>query len=504
MNSKTTLNTYPIHINRIPLDLGPDPRMVTTRYFNNGEKRSRELIRRLLQLDQEVIQKKFNRIKEKFENRHRYYITSLKNNYKNIQHIVKEEANNLGLAIPLPDETQSLIGSYFTMEYSVAAVALFNPSIVPAPNIKTDDTNRLDFVLSLRATGEGHISSIVFRTGHYLADKDKVYIDEPRFPIKNPNIQRLFNYDKNIFSQKLKDMGIKDYFRKSFIECIENNIFSYQDFQIALRRFEKKIDHLDERDEKFWFNKIKWLAESHLELLFQDTNKISQKVIFPLSEHERNGIEDARFVQFFDKGQSTYYGTYTAYDGRVIMTKLIRTNDFQKFEIRPLQGKKNYQKNFALFPRKINGKYTMLSRIDGYNHYLMYSDDAYQWDNALKIEVKKNLWELVQVGNCGSPLETPEGWLVISHGVGAMREYGLGMMLLDLDDPSRVIANLPYPLMLPQEDEREGYVPNVLYSCGSLIYKNKLLLPYACSDIRIHFATLSTKDILNELKQHRL
>jgi predicted GH43/DUF377 family glycosyl hydrolase len=315
--------------------------------------------------------------------------------------------------------------------------------------------------------------------------------------------QRLFTYSKKIFNKEIINLGIPDDFRKAFIKKLTKKKFSYQNFQSALINFEQSYK-IDERDEKHWLDKIKWIADSYLEIFFKKTNSISQRVIFPLTEREKNGIEDVSFVLFQeDDGDYNYYGTYTAYDGRTVLPKLIKTKDFKFFEIKPLQGEKTFQKNFALFPRKINQHYVMLSRLDGYNHYLMYSDNIYMWNHATKIKIKKNHWEIIQVGNCGSPIETSSGWLVLTHGVGAMRKYCLGAMLLDLENPQQVLGTLKEPLMYPLENERDGYVPNVIYTCGALSFKDKLIIPYACSDTKVFFATLSMENLLKELKKNK-
>jgi beta-1,2-mannobiose phosphorylase / 1,2-beta-oligomannan phosphorylase len=248
-------------------------------------------------------------------------------------------------------------------------------------------------------------------------------------------------------------------------------------------------------------NQITWLASSHYELIFSLDTNISERVIFPVSANEKNGIEDARFVKFTDdEDHVIYYATYTAYDGIAILPKLLATSDFYHFRILPMHGEIAQNKGMAIFPRKINGKYAMLCRMDGYNNYIAYSDDITIWREASLLQKPKYPWESIKIGNCGSPIETPEGWLVITHGVGPVREYVLGASLFDLNNPEKEIGRLKSPLIAPNAREREGYVPNVVYSCGSMIHNEDLIVPYAMSDYASTYATINLRELLNELK----
>jgi predicted GH43/DUF377 family glycosyl hydrolase len=244
-----------------------------------------------------------------------------------------------------------------------------------------------------------------------------------------------------------------------------------------------------------------WLANSNYEVSFHPDNRISERVIFPVSKNESRGIEDARFVQFFDDGQKmTYYATYTAYNGKTILPQLIETRDFVKFNILTLNGQAVQNKGMALFPRKIGGRYAMLSRQDGENNHIMFSDNIHFWQKSHVIQEPEFPWEFIQIGNCGSPLETTEGWIVLTHGVGPMRKYCIGAMLLDLETPTKVIARLDEPLLAPHEREREGYVPNVVYSCGGIIHNDELVIPYAMSDINSGIATVAVGDLLRSMR----
>ena len=254
-------------------------------------------------------------------------------------------------------------------------------------------------------------------------------------------------------------------------------------------------------DKEILFNQIIWLASSHYELEFSLDTNISERVIFPVSALEKNGIEDARFVKFTDDNKNTnYYGTYTAYDGISILPKLINTTDFYHFKILPIHGEIAQNKGMALFPKKVNGKYAMLCRLDGFNNYIAFSDNITIWREAKLLQQPKFPWEFIQIGNCGSPIETEEGWLVITHGVGPMREYVLGASLFDLQNPEKEIGRLTTPLLVSNAKEREGYVPNVVYSCGSMIHNEDLIIPYAISDYASTYASVNVKELLNELK----
>ncbi|HUH46278.1 MAG TPA: hypothetical protein VLZ54_03925, partial [Arenibacter sp.] len=253
-------------------------------------------------------------------------------------------------------------------------------------------------------------------------------------------------------------------------------------------------------DKRLALEEMTWLVDSYYDIEFSMDSDISERVIFPISPSESRGIEDARFVRFTeDDGSIKVYATYTAYDGHTILPKLLSTVDFSTFRIMPMHGKAAQNKNFALFPQKINGKYAVLARVDGVNNYLMYSDRNTLWNNPIKIQEPKYPWEFTQIGNCGAPLWTEQGWLVITHGVGAMRRYCIGASLFDLEDPTKEIGRLTQPLLSPLEEEREGYVPNVVYSCGSMINNGSLILPYAVSDYSSSYATVDLSELLHAL-----
>jgi predicted GH43/DUF377 family glycosyl hydrolase len=278
-----------------------------------------------------------------------------------------------------------------------------------------------------------------------------------------------------------------------------NDTFTYEELRDCIDEARKSL-HLTEEKELL-FNQIIWLASSHYELEFSLDSNISERVIFPVSRNEKSGIEDARFVKFVDDdGKIKYYATYTAYDGVSIMPKMLGTEDFYNFNMLPLHGEIAQNKGMALFPRKVNGKYVMLCRLDGFNNYIAFSDNISIWREAKLLQQPKFPWEFIQIGNCGSPIETPDGWLVITHGVGPMREYVLGASLFNLQKPEIEIGRLKLPLLMPNAEEREGYVPNVVYSCGSMIHNDDLIIPYAMSDYASTYATVNLRELLDELK----
>jgi len=356
-------------------------------------------------------------------------------------------------------------------------------------------------IFSFRATGEGHISSIVFRSA--LIDKDNSIFLEPVSPyLGTPEIVLNTTYDRELFRAKLEEMGLfseaaqaihlhlpASFTPEEMGQAI-NAVYGSNAFAPA--DMEETVIH------------IEWLEESNYEVFFPHGHLISERVIFPLSQNESNGVEDARFVRFIDEdGSVTYYATYTAYNGWEILPQLIETRDFHRFKISTLNGPLARNKGMALFPRKINGQYAMITRTDGENLYLSYSNNIHFWFEGVKIEAPENPWELVQIGNCGSPLETKKGWILLTHGVGPMRKYCIGASLLDLGDPSKIIGRLAEPLLAPREEERAGYVPNVVYSCGSIILNGELIIPYAISDSESHVASIPVDELLEKLLKQR-
>ena len=366
--------------------------------------------------------------------------------------------------------------------------------MVPHPDQSELPPGSLRFILSLRATGEGHISSVTFRTGFLDADGD-IKINAPtRYclePAQVPNA----SYEKGVFERKLRELGLAGEFSRQALEHLGDG-FTLDELRAGISRAEKQLGARDQETSAV-ARKTLMLAQSNYEVQFPPDSRLSERVLFPTTPSQSNGIEDARFVLFQnDDGTRTYYATYTAYDGRMILPQFIETPDFLHFKFITLNGAAVQNKGMALFPRRIRGHYVMLGRQDGENIHLMFSDNLHFWNDSQPLLKPKFPWEFIQLGNCGSPIETEAGWLVLSHGVGAMRKYCIGAFLLDLDDPTKVLGRLRESLIKPNENEREGYVPNVVYSCGSLLHGRRLIIPYAMSDCAATFATLSLDDVL--------
>jgi predicted GH43/DUF377 family glycosyl hydrolase len=481
-----------LSIERKPVRVNPDPKRVIARFFFNGNDRAKEVIQRVMELTEDEAFGIISPLLQEYSKRHRNITRVLNRHCSKLKNLFEElniDYDSLTVYLKL------LIGSYFTHEYSIESAAFFNPSIVEDPDQSDLEDGERRVIISFRAVGEGHISSITFRRA--LIDRYNnitvipagSYIDEAEI-VRNAVYNKKLFFDKAVVTQINIDV-------LNEIEGKLDHHFEYAN----LRRILLDSQKLQEDDlKKLEYDKILWLADSYYEIVFSMDTDISDRVIFPISEYERKGIEDARFVKFINEdGSPVYYATYTAYDGALIMPKLLQTNDFYNFRIMPLYGDGAQNKNLALFPRKINGKYVMISRIDGCNNYIMYSDKINIWEKPIQLQKPKFSWEFVQIGNCGSPIETEHGWLMITHGVGPMRKYVLSVSLLKLDDPAVEIGRLKEPLLVPNSEEREGYVPNVIYSCGSIIHNNKLIIPYGLSDYSTSFAEVEVEALIDRL-----
>jgi predicted GH43/DUF377 family glycosyl hydrolase len=395
-------------------------------------------------------------------------------------------------------QRRTLIGAYFTHEYSPESAALFNPSIVPHPDQSALPRGALRFILSLRATGEGHISSITFRVGVISAQHRVTLLPPVAFaaePERVPNAA----YETALFARKLDEVGVRNRFSRAVLAQLDAT-FTADDLHRALETERGRTEENPATTDRAARGML-LLAESNYHVRFDPAQPVSQRVIFPSSPSQSNGIEDARFVRFEDDdGKATHYATYTAYDGKIILPQLLETEDFVHFKFLTLNGPAVQNKGMALFPRRIGGQYVMLSRQDDENILLMRSDNLHFWDNPQVLLCPAQPWEFIKIGNCGSPIETEAGWLVLSHGVGAMRKYCLGAFLLDLNDPARVIGRLRQPLLSANEAEREGYVPNVVYTCGAILHQRELIIPYAMSDSATSFASVALDDLLRAME----
>ena len=424
-------------LNRRALHLRPDPARVIVRPFKpateprdlnpTDKTRANHIVERVLDLDSEAAASQLADVLENFKGRHRNLLETFE-----VRADEMEQA--LATHCSFSEVQRQLIGAYFLNEYSFEASALFNPSIVPHPDQSGIAAGSLRFILSLRAVGEGHVSSLTFRAGSIAAD-GSIAVDPTARLASNPRI-------------------------------------GYS---------------------------IPGPLGDEVEVVFEADQDISERVIFPITDSQSHGIEDARFVEFTDGGRKTYYATYTAYNGTAIRSELIETSDFLSFRMSPMQGAAARNKGMALFPRRLDGKYAMIARQDNENLYLVYSDDLRRWEGGQAILKPQFPWEFVQIGNCGSPIELEEGWLLLTHGVGPVRKYSIGAALLDKRDPSRVLARSREPLLRPEPSEREGYVPNVVYTCGAMRHNDQIILPYAVSDTFSNFATIKISALLQAM-----
>lgn len=426
-------------LNRQALYLRPDPTRVIVRPFKpateprdlnpTDKTRANHIVDRVLALDPDAAARQLDDVLENFIGRHRNLLRAFEARADDME-------DALAIHASFTQTQRQLVGAYFLNEYSFEASALFNPSIVAHPDQSGVPAGALRFILSLRAVGEGHISSLTFRSGMIAAD-GAVSVDPTTRLASSPAI----------LAQTQGPAG--------------------EDVEIA----------------------------------FQSGEDISERVIFPITASQSNGIEDARFVQFNDGERQIYYATYTAYSGRAIRSELIETSDFVSFRLSTLKGSAARNKGMALFPKRIGGRYAMIARQDNENLYLIYSDDLYTWDDGGHALLKPEFpWEFVQIGNCGSPIELDAGWLLLTHGVGPVRKYSIGAALLDKNDPSKVLARLHEPLLRPDPSEREGYVPNVVYTCGALRHHDKIIFPYAVSDTFSNFATINIASLMNAME----
>ncbi|CAN5840152.1 glycoside hydrolase family 130 protein [soil metagenome] len=472
----------------------PDPgRVIAKRHmpfdevFPNGRSRIEMVIERIVEMSDRDVEATDSSIRSKFSDRHRDLGAIFEASFS-------EVAGRIDSPEDLTEARRRLIGAYFTNEYSVEAAALTNPSIVPDPDQSNLEPGEMRFILSLRAIGGGHISSIEFRSG-VIGPSGEINLQEP-----SPHVaiadRRAPLYDKKIFVAKLTELDLYDATARAVLEMVSD--------RFILSQLEDALVEIGAADEASAtpqiVRTIHWLASSNYESVFERESDLADRVILPAGPTESNGMEDARFVRFtHDDGSVLYYATYTAYDGFNILPQVIETVDFLSFRIATLIGDGARNKGMAIFPKMIKGKYAALSRQDNENNYLMLSGNVRQWHTSARIQVPERPWELMHIGNCGSPLETDAGWLVITHGVGPMRQYSLGAILLDRDEPWRVLGHLKEPLLTPDESERDGYVPNVVYSCGSMIHNEMLVLPYGFSDVGTRIALVPLDKLLDRL-----
>ncbi|HEV7404731.1 MAG TPA: glycoside hydrolase family 130 protein [Chthoniobacteraceae bacterium] len=473
------------------VDLRPNAARVLVRPFIPGDPaRIVHILGRALALSDAEVEEELARLTNEFASRHLDLHKFWRRHFERVQQHVFSGR-------PLPEARRLYIGALFSGEYALEAAALFNPSIVAHPDQSGVAAGALRFIMSLRATGEGHISSIEFRTGTVGAD-GAVALEEPSRFVTAPTLNPNPTYLKAVFLDKLAEMGFENDWSAAVMESLRER-FNLSELEEAMRLAPRGSGPLPRAVQRTT-ECVRWLAQSNYEVHFDPSVAVSERTIFPVSSNESNGMEDARFVRFVeDDGRVIYYATYTAYNGRAILPQLLETSDFLSFRACTLNGQAVQNKGMALFPRRIRGRLAMISRQDDENLYLMFSDNPHFWSDPQILRRPVHHWEAVKIGNCGSPIETPAGWLVLTHGVGPMRKYCIGALLLDLDDPFKVLGELKQPLLEAVGSQREGYVPNVVYTCGALLHAGRLVLPYGVSDTATTIVSIELQALLDEM-----
>ena len=485
-----------VPVTRLPLRLTPDPRRVITRFFCPGDmNRARDIIARVLAASEPEVETQLAELERLFRAKHQNLFEIFADHFEMTRAAVPVESR-------LSRARQLLVGACFTMEYALESVALFNPSIVPAMSQEGVPPGAVRFVMSLRATGEGHISSIVFRTGVIHADGD-MRLDAPATDSESLKATLPDQFNKSTFQRDLAAMGIPNEHTRRILDRLGDDFTRQQlsDAIDAVRQDQQTSGHLEEVGDSL-ISATRVNYQLRLPHAPPEIFREVEIVIFPFSDIERHGIEDLRLVRFTDDdGSHTYYGTFTAYNGMRVFPQLLEYRGGSTIDISLITGECAKNKGMALFPRRVRGKYAMVSRLDNENLYYMESDDIRVWDRAQLLQAPKFPWQVIQIGNCGSPIETEMGWLLMTHGVGPMRQYCIGATLLDRDDPSRVIGQTREPLLMPEDEERSGYVPNVVYSCGAMVHNRMLIIPYAISDLSTSVARVDLDALLSSLQQ---
>jgi predicted GH43/DUF377 family glycosyl hydrolase len=478
-----------ISVRRLPIRLEPDRRRTITRFFWPGKERGQRIIRRVEHMDPAHISELANDILQQFTPGNPGLAEILIDHYE-------QAIQQAGVPFKDDFEVKLLTGAYFSMEYAFESAALFNPSMVPRIDQPDLAEGRLHFVMSLRTVGEGHVSSITFRRGTVDTDGD-VQVATAGLEVHQIKRKENRTFKKSDFIDKLSDLDIWNLQAQSVMETLPESFSTFQ-LQHTVERAKRTAD--SSTHDSRTLDLMLWIVQSEYEIELQNADTIENMVLFPMSETESQGMEDMRLVKFQnDDGSVCYYGTYTAFNGTSILPQILEIVPKDYAIVRTLHGKCAQNKGMALFPKKIDGQFAAIGRTDGENMFLLRSDEIDFWDEAVQIIQPKYDWEFVQIGNCGSPLLTDAGWLLLTHGVGAMRKYCIGAALLDKNDPSKVIGQLRKPLLSPNEEESSGYVPNVVYSCGALIHADNLIIPYGISDAATGFATVNLDQLLSEL-----
>ncbi|MGQ0616867.1 MAG: glycoside hydrolase family 130 protein [Acidimicrobiia bacterium] len=475
-------------VTRSPLRLVPDASRVVTRLFVPGNEpwsdnsRASGVVGRILGLDDDVVAAELAELMERFGPRHRDLGQTFARHAERVKDRIAPRAE-------LSPGRRLLLGAAFTHEYSIEAAALCNPSMVALPSGPGTPSGSIRFAVSVRGIGEGHRSTIGFR--HGLVDAEGIVtIDEPG---PHPVLGTVgpAQLDRELFQAHLDRLGQDE--SASYVLERLGPCFSGDDLDHELTHLMSQRD--TRHNAEGTARRMRRVAERSYTVSFGPGPALSERVLWPAMPAESNGMEDARFVRFVDDDQVRYLATYTAFDGSSITQQLLETADFSSFTVSPVAGPGAANKGLALFPRRVGGRYAALSRYDAERNAIAFSDSPHHWGTASVLESPRQPWEVLQLGNCGPPIETPAGWLVLTHGVGPMRTYSMGALLLDLDDPCQVIGQLASPLLAPSADEQDGYVPNVVYSCGALMHGGTLVIPYGIADASIGFATVPWADL---------
>jgi predicted GH43/DUF377 family glycosyl hydrolase len=487
--------TAPIEVRRSSHRLGPDPGRVLAKLFIpgqegviEGESRAGSVADRVLGLGDAEAAATLAEVAEAFAGRHADLYETLNEHFELVAHRIEHPA-------ALSPTRRLLVGAYFTQEYAVEGAAVCNPSITLHPDQGDLGQDETRFVMSLRAVGEGHRSSIEFRTGVIDSDAELSFDEPGAHPVSGrPGHPR---FRRDLFRRVLRALD-DDGPSAAFVLDLLPDQFSEDELDRALQALHDQL--VTRRGATETIDRIRWVAASNYEVTFPVGSSISERVLSPTGPPEDHGMEDARFVRFVDDdGTTTHYATYTAFDGAHIASQLLATTDFRTFTSTQLTGRGARNKGMALFPRRIDGRYVALSRWDRETNAVVSSYDPTVWDDPVSLQRPTEPWDLIQLGNCGSPIESPAGWIMLTHGVGPMRRYAIGAELLDLDDPTKLIGHLTEPLLTPTEDERDGYVPNVVYSCGAMLHRDHIILPYGMADANIGVATISVHQLLDRL-----
>ena len=482
-------------VTRSPQRLAADPSRVITRLFVPGtegfehqDSRAGAVLKRILALDEDEVRWALDDVVTRFDGRHRDLVGTFRDH-------ADELADRLNTDIELSPARMLLLGATFTSEYAIEAAALCNPSIVAHPDQAGTAAGSLRFVMSVRGIGEGHRSSIGFRSGVVDAEGG-VTVDAPaRFATVGSVGSTLL--DAAVFRSELARLHDGGEAADYVLDALGDRFTRADlDEQLeALRAHRSTRGHAQET-----ISLIRAIAERFYAVEFADEIPLSERVLHPTLAAESAGMEDARFVRFVnDDGSVRFYATYTAYSGSEISQQLLETTDFQSFTSAPMTGTAAANKGLALFPRRIGGRFAAMSRSDRESNSVAYADDPFVWMDSAPCQRPTQAWEAVQLGNCGPPIETEAGWLVLTHGVGPMRTYRIGAILLDLEEPTRIIGQLRQPLLSPAADEQDGYVPNVVYSCGALVHGETLVIPYGIGDAAIGIAGVPLRELLAEL-----